>query len=247
MKHLSLPVQQMSVSLESSLVLANKSSESLVQLTTSESLLKQNNSQDHHMELLSGFPVCSEKHRLIFASPCEAGCQQMCTEPNRTQFFTNCSSLPEETAVLSTNLCPKSSFTQMVWFLYIFIVIKCMLITTRVVSIFLSMRCVPKQDRVISLGVTLGLTTLISMWDQENFAVTHIIELALLSLIITSIEWYLLKNLPLYNNNESSNFSESITSQRSFGKNHKAPQTSRIGETNFGAGTHHNASSRFNR
>uniref|UniRef100_A0A8D8WVH0 Transmembrane protein n=1 Tax=Cacopsylla melanoneura TaxID=428564 RepID=A0A8D8WVH0_9HEMI len=172
----------------------------LQQMPVSSQLQQNNDSLQLllQQQLSFAFPVCSDKDRMIFASPCEAGCQQICAGPNRTQFFSNCSSLSDGTVALSSNLCPKSTLTQMVWILYIFIVIKCLLITTRVISIFLTIRCVPKQDRVLGLGVILGLATLLTIWDQDNFAVKHIIELALLSLISTSLVWYLLKSLPLY-------------------------------------------------
>uniref|UniRef100_A0A8D9E2M3 Transmembrane protein n=1 Tax=Cacopsylla melanoneura TaxID=428564 RepID=A0A8D9E2M3_9HEMI len=197
----------------------------LQQMPVSSQLQQNNDSLQLllQQQLSFAFPVCSDKDRMIFASPCEAGCQQICAGPNRTQFFSNCSSLSDGTVALSSNLCPKSTLTQMVWILYIFIVIKCLLITTRVISIFLTIRCVPKQDRVLGLSVILGLATLLTIWDQDNFAVKHIIELALLSLISTSLVWYLLKSLPLYIAIKSCTFpGPTIIPNNPGGKSHKA-------------------------
>uniref|UniRef100_A0A8D8YZ66 Transmembrane protein n=1 Tax=Cacopsylla melanoneura TaxID=428564 RepID=A0A8D8YZ66_9HEMI len=197
----------------------------LQQMPVSSQLQQNNDSLQLllQQQLSFAFPVCSDKDRMIFASPCEAGCQQICAGPNRTQFFSNCSSLSDGTVALSSKLCPKSTLTQMVWILYIFIVIKCLLITTRVISIFLTIRCVPKQDRVLGLSVILGLATLLTIWDQDNFAVKHIIELALLSLISTSLVWYLLKSLPLYIAIKSCTFpGPTIIPNNPGGKSHKA-------------------------
>ncbi|XP_026681970.1 solute carrier organic anion transporter family member 4A1-like [Diaphorina citri] len=125
------------------------------------------------MKHLPVAPLCSSDG-IVFGSPCQAGCQEMCTGPNRTQLFTNCSLLTNSSAVLSSDQCPDSTLVHLIGFQYIFTVVRSLVITCPLISLFINLRCVVKKVRPLSLGLLTCLTTLISSFNADTFYAKHI-------------------------------------------------------------------------
>ncbi|KAI5719527.1 hypothetical protein M8J76_011518 [Diaphorina citri] len=152
---------------------------------------------DTSMKHLPVAPLCSSDG-IVFGSPCQAGCQEMCTGPNRTQLFTNCSLLTNSSAVLSSDQCPDSTLVHLIGFQYIFTVVQSLVITCPLISLFINLRCVVKKVRPLSLGLLTCLTTLMSSFNADTFYAKHITEFTCLALLSTCVTCYFIKHFPLY-------------------------------------------------
>lgn len=147
-------------------------------------------------------PLCSEDG-VIFTSACQAGCK-VCIGQNRTQHFSNCSALPTNTSILSFDQCVSDTgWDRFLWILYIFIVVKSLVSTARVIGVFVSIRCVSHGDKPISLALVTAVTSLTTILDRDNFYAQHITELTCLAIIFTFITWHFIVNIALYESNDS--------------------------------------------